>query len=66
MTFPFYHRSLKIHHKQASVTFCENIMYYASQINSVTILQKHHRLMQSMTFVDRHRLGLSLPSPTQA
>jgi hypothetical protein len=34
MTIQFCHRSLKVHHKKAFVTFFGNIMYYASQINS--------------------------------
>jgi hypothetical protein len=34
MTIPFCHRLPKIHHKHAFVMFCENDMYYMSQINS--------------------------------
>jgi hypothetical protein len=30
----FCHKSPKICHKQASMMFCENIIYYASQINT--------------------------------
>jgi hypothetical protein len=66
MMFPFCHRSPKIHHKQTFVTFCKKIMYCASQINSVMFLQNCHKLMQYVTFLHRHRLGLSTPSPTEA
>jgi hypothetical protein len=34
MMILFCHKSPKIHHKHAFVTFYENVMYYASQINS--------------------------------
>jgi hypothetical protein len=39
------------------VIFCENVMYFASQI------LHRHILMQSVTFLHRHRLGLSSPNP---
>jgi hypothetical protein len=55
MTFSFYHRSPKIHHKQTSMTFCKNVMYYTLQINFVTFLQKIHTL-QHLSFLMKHGL----------